>query len=459
MLLDINAIQKILPHRPPFLLVDAIEEMEQWKRIVGIKNVTMNENYFQGHFPGKPIMPGVLIIESMAQTGGLLLLKEVPDREKKLLYFVSIDNARFRRPVIPGDQLRIEMKVLAWRGGFCKLEGRASVNGELAAEATLMCKMVDLEREQAAVRRVCREGPMSAIDPRAIVSCTAKLGQNVRVGAYAVVGDEVELGEGCIVDNHAIVRGPSKFGRDNHFYSFCSIGGDAQDLTYHGERAWLEAGDGNEFREFSTANRGTDKGGNVTRIGSKNLIMAYAHIAHDCVIGDRVVLENGAQLAGHIHVEDYAVVCAFSPGAPVHAHRPAFLHWRQHRDHARRYAIFDGGRPARHALLRHQFRGPRAPRLLPGAHQSHRAGIPFPSPLQVEHRASRRKNAWNPGPLRRRLITYPVHRIGNRARLDEIEAMAAAPKTRREIGDSSPATAISLSSCSKGRAAAVSKWR
>lgn len=151
MLLDINAIQKILPHRPPFLLVDAIEEMEQWKRIVGIKNVTMNENYFQGHFPGKPIMPGVLIIESMAQTGGLLLLKEVPDREKKLLYFVSIDNARFRRPVIPGDQLRIEMKVLAWRGGFCKLEGRASVNGEVAAEATLMCKMVDLEPEQAAV--------------------------------------------------------------------------------------------------------------------------------------------------------------------------------------------------------------------------------------------------------------------------------------------------------------------
>ena len=149
MLLDINGIQKILPHRPPFLLVDAIEEMERWKRIVGIKNVTINENYFQGHFPGKPIMPGVLIIESMAQTGGLLLLQEVADREKKLLYFVSIDNARFRRPVIPGDQLRLEMDVLAWRNGFCKLKGRATVGGELAAEATLMCKMVDLETEQS----------------------------------------------------------------------------------------------------------------------------------------------------------------------------------------------------------------------------------------------------------------------------------------------------------------------
>ena len=148
MLLDINDIQKILPHRYPFLLIDGIEEMERWKRIVGIKNVTINEHFFQGHFPGKPIMPGVLIIESMAQTGGLLLLQEVQDREKKLLYFVAIDNARFRRPVVPGDRLRLEMNVLAWRSGFCKLKGRATVDGEMAAEASLMCKMVDLETEQ-----------------------------------------------------------------------------------------------------------------------------------------------------------------------------------------------------------------------------------------------------------------------------------------------------------------------
>lgn len=143
MILDVTGIQKILPHRYPFLLVDAIEEMERWKRIVGIKNVTINEAFFQGHFPGQPIMPGVLIIESMAQTGGLLLLQEVPDREKKLVYFVAIDNARFRRPVVPGDQLKIEVKVIAWRGDFCKIQGQATVNGDLAAEATLMCKMVD----------------------------------------------------------------------------------------------------------------------------------------------------------------------------------------------------------------------------------------------------------------------------------------------------------------------------
>ena len=149
MLLDINDIQKILPHRYPFLLIDGIEEMERWKRIVGIKNVTINEHFFQGHFPGKPIMPGVLIIESMAQTGGLLLLQEVPDREKKLLYFVAIDNARFRRPVVPGDHLRLEMNVLAGEAASANSRAAPPSNGEMAAEASLMCKMVDLETEQA----------------------------------------------------------------------------------------------------------------------------------------------------------------------------------------------------------------------------------------------------------------------------------------------------------------------
>jgi 3-hydroxyacyl-[acyl-carrier-protein] dehydratase len=143
MLMDVVEIQKLLPHRYPFLMVDAILEVERLKRIVGIKNVTINEYYFQGHFPGKPVMPGVLILEAVAQTGGLLLLLDIPDRHNKLLYFVAVDGARFRRPVVPGDQLRIEVKVLAWRGDFCKLEGRATVDGQLAAEGTVMCKMID----------------------------------------------------------------------------------------------------------------------------------------------------------------------------------------------------------------------------------------------------------------------------------------------------------------------------
>jgi 3-hydroxyacyl-[acyl-carrier-protein] dehydratase len=146
MILDINGIQKILPHRPPFLMIDGILEMERLKRVVGVKKLTGKEDFFAGHFPGKPIMPGVLIVEALAQAGGVLLLQEVPDRVQKLLYFVAIDDARFRRPVLPGDELRLEVDVLNWRGNFCKLEGKATVNGELAAEATLMCKMVDREQ-------------------------------------------------------------------------------------------------------------------------------------------------------------------------------------------------------------------------------------------------------------------------------------------------------------------------
>jgi 3-hydroxyacyl-[acyl-carrier-protein] dehydratase len=159
MIMDVVEIQKYLPHRYPFLMVDGILEIEKLKRVVGIKNVTATESYFQGHFPGRPVMPGVLIIESMAQTGGLLLLLEVPDRESKLLFFAAVDGARFRRPVVPGDQLRIEVSVLAWRGDFCKLEGKAFVEGKLVAEATLMCKMVD--RDMSASKEPARPEKVS----------------------------------------------------------------------------------------------------------------------------------------------------------------------------------------------------------------------------------------------------------------------------------------------------------
>jgi len=154
---------------------------------------------------------------------------------------------------------------------------------------------------------------MSEIDSRAIVFPRAKLGKDARVGAYAVVGEEVELGDGCVLHPHARVHGPARFGRENIFHPFCSIGGDPQDLKYGGERTWLEVGDANIFYEFVTVNRGTVQGGGVTRIGSQNLFMAYVHVAHDCVIGNHAILVNAATLAGHVVVEDYATVGAFCP--------------------------------------------------------------------------------------------------------------------------------------------------
>jgi len=146
MLLDIKEIQKILPHRPPFLLVDRIIEMEPGKRVVGLKNVTMNEAFFMGHFPGYPIMPGVLIVEAMAQTGGVLVLSDVPDRERKLVLFAGIEEAKFRQPVVPGDQLRLELEVLALRKTVVKMRAHATVDGRLVAEAIIMCVIVERER-------------------------------------------------------------------------------------------------------------------------------------------------------------------------------------------------------------------------------------------------------------------------------------------------------------------------
>lgn len=140
--LDINQIRQILPHRYPMLLVDRIVELEQ-DRIVGIKNVTGNEPFFAGHFPEFPVMPGVLIVEALAQAGGVLILGSIPDRASKLVFLVSIDRARFRKPVVPGDQLRLELKIMKRKGTVAKMEGRATVDGVLVAEAEVMCKLQD----------------------------------------------------------------------------------------------------------------------------------------------------------------------------------------------------------------------------------------------------------------------------------------------------------------------------
>ena len=142
-MLGIEEIMKTLPHRYPFLLVDRILEMEEKKRIVGLKNVTINEPFFQGHFPGHPIMPGVLIIEAMAQVGGILLMGQIEGYESKVVYFMSLDNVKFRRPVKPGDQLRFELDLTQVRGMVCKMHGVAKVDGEVVAEADMAAMVRD----------------------------------------------------------------------------------------------------------------------------------------------------------------------------------------------------------------------------------------------------------------------------------------------------------------------------
>jgi 3-hydroxyacyl-[acyl-carrier-protein] dehydratase len=137
--IDIKEIMRLLPHRYPFLLVDRILEVEKAKSIIGLKNVTINEPFFQGHFPAEPVMPGVLILEGMAQIGGILAYHSIPEMVgEKLIYFAGIDKARFRQPVVPGDQLLIEMKVLKQKGKIWKMAGKAKVNGDLVAEAELL---------------------------------------------------------------------------------------------------------------------------------------------------------------------------------------------------------------------------------------------------------------------------------------------------------------------------------
>ena len=147
-MINIEGIMELLPHRYPMLLVDRILSYEKLKEIVGIKNVTMNEHFFQGHFPGRPVMPGVLIVEAMAQTGGVLIMQEFDNIEDYVIFFMTVDKVKFRRPVVPGDQLRMEVEVLTFRRNICKLKGKAFVDGQLAASAEFSSMLVKKDEKR-----------------------------------------------------------------------------------------------------------------------------------------------------------------------------------------------------------------------------------------------------------------------------------------------------------------------
>lgn len=147
--IDIQGIMELLPHRYPILLVDRVEDFEPKQWIRGVKNISYSDQIFQGHFPKRPVFPGVLIVEAMAQTGGCLIMQEFEDRSKKVIYFMAIDAVKFRKPVVPGDQLVMEVKVISFKGRICKMRGEAFVNGAKVAEAEFMSMLQDLSTEEA----------------------------------------------------------------------------------------------------------------------------------------------------------------------------------------------------------------------------------------------------------------------------------------------------------------------
>ncbi len=291
-----QALVQVLPHRYPFLLIDRVLECHRGTRIVALKNVSINEPFFMGHFPGDPVMPGVLICEALAQAGALLAFRSEggPPAGARLL-LTGLGNTRFRRPVVPGDQLQLVVESLRRRGRTWKMRGVARVDGVLVAEMEFSAMAAE-------------EEPSVRIDPTAVVAGGAELGGGVQIGPYSIIGPEVRIGSQTVVGPHVVVEGRTTIGQRNSIFQFASIGAKPQDLKYAGERSLLEIGDDNQIREFVTMNPGTRGGEMLTRVGSGNLFMVHAHVAHDCNIGNNTILANSAALAGHVLLEDYVIV-------------------------------------------------------------------------------------------------------------------------------------------------------
>ena len=295
----IHSALEHLSYRYPSVLVDAVTLHEPGRRMVAVKNVTVNEEFFQGHFPGTPLMPGVLMIESLTQVASLLLFSDAEPADR-CTWLRGVDNAKFRRQVVPGDRLELDVTLGKRRGPVVRAAAVASVGGQVVAEAELVI----------AVEALSASAPV--IHPTAIVHRDAKIGAGTVIGPYAIVGPNVVIGERCQIGASSVVDGWTVIGDDNVISPMASIGLAPQDLKYRGEPTRVVIGDHNVFREFVTIHRGTAGGGGLTAIGDRNLFMAYAHVAHDCRVGSSTIFGNAATLGGHVHVEDYATISAYS---------------------------------------------------------------------------------------------------------------------------------------------------
>jgi len=295
--INIPVLLDRLCHRFPSPLVDAITEHEAGRRLVGVKNLTMNEEFFQGHFPGMPLMPAVLMIESLSQVAAMLLLHREGAPPDARVYLRGVNDAKFRRQVVPGDRLRLEIAIGRRRARLVRAQAAAYVGDQVVAEAELLLGLVP---------------DRNAIDPTAIVHPEARVGVGTTIGPYATVGPHVVIGAHCTVGASAVIDGWTEIGEGTEIYPFASIGLIPQDLKFQGEVTRLVIGRRNIFREFVTIHRGTRGGGGITRIGDNNVFMAYAHVAHDCRVENDTIFANGATLAGHVLVESHATIGAFS---------------------------------------------------------------------------------------------------------------------------------------------------